>query len=179
MTRIMIVAMLALAGCSAVATEPPPTVQPTLAPTPVPTASPTPDPTPDPGAGLYLDFSTHVLGYADRFLAQMGKVQDAANSGSLARLFTASMALWASTGDEVRWVVNHPPAACYAGVHAAWLNAMRLYHRSMDLISDSALTFDVQGLTRGTAYMEEGTRSMNRATLRLDGVNCGQRGVSS
>lgn len=140
--------------------------------TPTATASPTPEPTEDPAAGQYLDFADHISNYADEVVRMLTKVGSAATAGSISRLTLVSVDMWISTGNEVRWLHAHPPAPCYANVHAAYLNAMQLYHRAMDLISDGAATYDVRSVSRGTVLLNQGSDAIDQVTRELDSVIC-------
>lgn len=174
-----LISIVTLAACStAVAEDATPPPAPTTAPeqqTPEPTIEPTPEPTPDRGAAAYGEFSDHVLNATDWMMSGLGRLGRASDQGDLAKVGSVSVDLWIKFGNEVEWLSRHQPEPCYREQYRVYRNAMIQYERSMDLISDGAIYFDADAITRGGKAMQRGTDLIGEATdmVLADGAGCG------
>ena len=103
--------------------------------TPAPTATPVPTPRP-PAAGdgpaMYVAFLRRLDADRSMVTSLNQALQDAAEAGDRPAARRASIDILDFADAEQDWLRDHPPAACYAGAHAAADTMLEAYASTAD-----------------------------------------------
>jgi hypothetical protein len=152
---------------------PEPTPVPTATPTATPTAEPTPAPTPTPD--IWNEYLNHQTAVADYIIEEMNRLSAALENLDAPEALGYAQNLRGRLSEEIRWLDDHDPDACYAEVHDLTRQAYVLYEEGMGYAIAWLEIYPFGDDSDVSGYIDtltDANRALDRATAALEPVDC-------
>jgi hypothetical protein len=162
----------------------------TVQPTAMPTATATPEATPDATEAAveeataepvptiskaemrWATFTSHVSDSAPALVGPLNDLSTAATDMDFDGLESSSTELKRMATDELTWLGNHPPAACYATVHDTYTSGLKKLRSAASSMLKFLATYDIDQVSAANDALVSGNELIGEATTELHLVDC-------
>ena len=120
----------------------------------------------------YSEFTTRAVGFGDAFGIGLESLGTAAVDFDLDALAGTAASQHRLLDIELAWLESHPPAACYADLHARWQRALEMYNLGMTGMEAALVTLDLDSLNESTATVVDANELLGAATDAISLVDC-------